>query len=166
MRHFFGFLLTLCALNTFAAEPPATAIHSRHVLDVRTGNVSDAWIVVRGERIESITKSAPSGAKVIDLGDATVLPGLIDCHVHLVTDWTDFTATSYLRQSSPQKELFGLLNSWAYLDRGFTTLRDAGEATRHTDRSRCATRSTRGCFAGRGSSSPAFRSPSPADTPI
>ena len=127
MRHFFGFLLTLCALNTFAAEPLVTAIHSRHVLDVRTANVSDAWIVVRGERIESIAKSAPAGAKVIDLGDATLLPGLIDCHVHLVTDWTDFTATSYLRQSSPQKELFGLLNSWAYLDRGFTTLRDAGE---------------------------------------
>src|SRR6185369_9088098 len=42
-------------------------------------------------------------------------------------DWTDFTATSFLRQSSPQKTLFGLQNSWAYLDRGFTTLRDAGE---------------------------------------
>jgi imidazolonepropionase-like amidohydrolase len=106
---------------------PQTAIHARHLLDVRNGSVSDAWIVVRGERIDSIAKSAPAGAKVIDLGDATVLPGLIDCHVHLVTDWTDFSATSFLRQSSPQKTLFGLVNSWTYLDHGFTTLRDAGE---------------------------------------
>ncbi|HEY4640635.1 MAG TPA: amidohydrolase family protein [Thermoanaerobaculia bacterium] len=127
MRHFFGFLLALCALTAFAADQPVTAIHARRMLDVRTGNVSDAFIVVRGERIESIAKSAPAGAKVIDLGDATVLPGLIDCHVHLLTDWTDFSATSFLRQSAPQKTLLGLMNAWTYLDRGFTTLRDAGE---------------------------------------
>jgi imidazolonepropionase-like amidohydrolase len=127
MRLFFGLLLTLMTTAAFAAEPQVTAIHARRLLDVRTGSVSDAFIVVRGERIESIAKSAPAGAKVVDLGDATVLPGLIDCHVHLVGDWSDLSATSYLRQSSPQKTLYGLLNSWAYLDRGFTTLRDAGE---------------------------------------
>ena len=126
MRLFFGLLFGLATLTASAADQ-LTAIHARRLLDVRSGNVSDAYVVVRGERIDSITKSAPAGAKVIELGDATVLPGLIDCHVHLVTDWTDFTATSYLRHSSPQKTLFGLLNSWAYLDRGFTTLRDAGE---------------------------------------
>src|SRR6185369_10548090 len=111
MRLFFGFLFTFAALTASAADQ-LTAIHARRLLDVRTGNVSDAYIVVRGERIEAIAKSAPSGANVIDLGDFTVLPGFIDCHVHLVTDWTDFTATSFLRQSSPQKTLFGLQNSW------------------------------------------------------
>jgi len=126
MRLFCGFLFAL-ATTVFAAEPPVTAIHARHLLDVRTGSVSDAFIVVKGERIEAIAKSAPSGAKVIDLGNATVLPGLIDCHVHLVTDWTDLSPTGYLTISSAQKALFGLLNSWSYLDHGFTTLRDAGE---------------------------------------
>ncbi len=126
MRLFYGFLFALTTVAS-AAEPPVTAIHARHLLDVRTGSVSDAFIVVKGERIDAIAKSAPAGAKVIDLGAATVLPGLIDCHVHLVTDWTDFSSTSFLRMSSPQKTLFGLQNSWWYLDRGFTTLRDAGE---------------------------------------
>jgi len=127
MKVFFGLLFTFAAMTASAADPQPVVIHARHILDVRNGNVSDAYIVVRGERIESIAKSAPAGAKVIDLGDATVLPGLIDCHVHLVTDWSDFSATSFLRQSAPQKLLFGLKNSWEYLDRGFTTLRDAGE---------------------------------------
>src|ERR1041385_2332767 len=127
MRLFLGFLLTLTALGAVAAEPQLTALHARRMLDVRTGNVADAFIVVRGERIQSIAKSAPAGAKVIDLGDATVLPGLIDCHVHLLTDWNDLSSTAFLRQSAPQKMLFGLKNAWDYLDRGFTTLRDAGE---------------------------------------
>src|SRR3954454_16704395 len=107
MRHFFGFLLALCALTAFAADQPVTAIHARRMLGVRTGNVSDAVIVVRGERIESIAKSAPAGAKVRDLRHATVLPRLIDCSVHLLTDWTDFSPPSSLRQSAPQKTLLG-----------------------------------------------------------
>src|SRR5436305_8357402 len=123
MKVFFGFLLLLAPLSAAAADAPPTAIHARRMLDVRTGNVSDAFIVVRGERIESIAKSAPAGAKVIDLGDATALPGLIDCHVHLVTDWTDFTATAFLPQTTPQKTLFGLLTSRPYLDHRVTTLR-------------------------------------------
>src|SRR6185369_3549484 len=127
MRLFFGLLLTLTVMTASAAEPQLTAIHAHRLLDVRSGNVSDAYIVVRGERIEAVAKSAPAGAKVIDLGDATVLPGLIDCHVHLVTDWNDFSSTSFLRLSSPQKTLLGLMNSQTYLDHGFTTLRDAGE---------------------------------------
>ena len=127
MRLFHGLLLILATLTVSAADPQPVAIHARRMLDVRNGSVSDAFIVVRGERIESIVKSAPAGANVIDLGDATVLPGLIDCHVHLNGDWTDLSATAYLRQSSPEKALYGLLNAWAYLDRGFTTLRDAGE---------------------------------------
>src|SRR5258708_3065529 len=114
MKLFFhGLLILLCGADTLvcAAQTgvsvPLTAIHARHLLDVRNGSVSDAFIIVRGERIDSIAKAAPAGAKVIDLGDATVLPGLIDCHVHLVTDWNDFSATAYLRMSSPQKTLFG-----------------------------------------------------------
>lgn len=125
MKRLLLFLMPILALH--AAEPQPIALHAHRLLDVRSGNVSDAWIIVRGERIESITDSAPAGAKVIDLGDATVLPGLIDCHVHLNGDWNDLSATSYLRTSSPQKILFGIKNANEYLSRGFTTLRDAGE---------------------------------------
>ena len=109
-----------------AADSQAVAVHARRLLDVRTGNVSDAFIVVRGDRIESIAREAPAAARVVDLGNATVLPGLIDCHVHLEADWNDFSATSSLRRSAPQKTLLGLQNAQEYLRRGFTTVRDAG----------------------------------------
>jgi imidazolonepropionase-like amidohydrolase len=109
-----------------AADSQAVAVHARRLLDVRTGNVSDAFIVVRGDRIESIAREAPAAGRVVDLGNATVLPGLIDCHVHLEADWNDFSATGSLRRSAPQKTLLGLQNAQEYLRREFTTVRDAG----------------------------------------
>src|SRR5437763_129590 len=109
-----------------AAHAQVVAVHARRLLDVQTGSVSDAFIVIRGDRIEKIAHDAPAGARVIDLGNATVLPGLIDCHVHLEADWNDFSASGSLRRSSPQKTLLGLQNAQLYLNRGFTTLRDAG----------------------------------------
>lgn len=119
--------LILMATSAFAGPQDLIALHARRLLDVRSGNVSEAWVVVRGDRIESIASSAPAGARVIDLGNATVMPGLIDCHAHLLMDWTDFSATSNFRLSASQKALWGLKNAREYLDRGFTTLRDAGE---------------------------------------
>lgn len=117
----------LFAVAVLADEPQSVAIHSRHVLDIQAGTYSDAYIVVKGERIAAIAHSAPSGARVIDLGDATVLPGFIDCHVHLLFDWTDLSATGWLRLTASQRTLWGLRNAQEYLHHGFTTLRDAGE---------------------------------------
>src|SRR5437868_14667235 len=96
-------LLTLVAAGALAAPPQAIALHARRLLDVRSGNVAEGYIVVRGDRIEAVSATAPAGARVVDLGDATVMPGLIDCHVHLLLDWTDFSATGNLRMSAPQK---------------------------------------------------------------
>ena len=105
-----------------------TVLHARRLLDVKTGSISDAFIVVRGDRIESIARTAPAGAQIIDLGSATVLPGLIDCHVHLEADWNDFSATGDLRRSGADRALLGLQNAQTYLHRGFTTVRDAGSS--------------------------------------
>ena len=131
-----------------AAEPVPIAIHSRHVLDMKTGTASDAFIVVRGERIAAIEHTAPAGARVIDLGDATLLPGLIDCHVHLEADWSDFSATGNLRHSSPEKTLIGLMNAQTYLRRGFTTLRDAGTTDYAYDTVALRNAFARGAFDG------------------
>jgi len=124
------FLLTalglLLSLTATAAEPQSVAIHSRHVLDVTTGTASDRYVIVQGDRIAAIAPSAPAGARVIDLGDATLLPGLIDCHVHVDADWNDLSAVEPLRRSAADKTLLGLMNAQTYLRRGFTTLRDAG----------------------------------------
>lgn len=114
------------SLLTAAAHAQVIAVHARRMLDVRSGNVSDAFIVIRGDRIDSIAHAAPDGARVIDLGNATVLPGLIDCHVHLEADWSDFSATAGLRRSASDKALLGLKNAQVYLSHGFTTVRDAG----------------------------------------
>src|SRR4051794_3031873 len=92
-RTFPALLLLLTAAAALAADAPPVAIHARRLLDVRSGTTSEAWIVVRGNRIDDLAKSAPPGMQVIDLGNATVLPGLIDCHVHLEADWNDFSAT-------------------------------------------------------------------------
>jgi len=127
MSNKFVIALLLLAATAFAAEPPVVALHARHLLDVRNGTVSDAFIIVRGDRIDSLASSAPAGAKVIDLGDATVMPGLIDTHCHLLMNLTDLSPVSNVRMSSGEKMLWGLKNAHEYLIRGFTTLRDAGE---------------------------------------
>ena len=121
-------LKTLFLTISFAAAANAQIVlHARRLIDVKTGTVSDAYIVVSGDRIQTIVHGAPAGVgQFIDLGNATVLPGLIDCHVHLESDWNDFSASGALRRSSPQKTLLGLQNAQIYLYRGFTTVRDAG----------------------------------------
>src|SRR5947209_3712575 len=127
MRTTLALLTILIAAAAAAEEPQPVAIHSRHVLDVRSGAASDAYVVVRGERIASIEHKAPAGARVIELGEATVLPGFIDCHVHLLFDWSDLSSTGWLRLSAGTRTLLGIRNAQEYLRRGFTTLRDAGE---------------------------------------
>src|SRR5918911_5714947 len=110
--------ILLMAAAATAAAPQPIALHAKRLLDVRSGSVSEAYIVVRGDRIEAVAKSAPADAKIIELGNATVLPGLIDCHVHVEADWNDLSATTNLRESSPQKTLIGLKNAQEYLRRG------------------------------------------------
>jgi len=119
-------IVFLTALLLATAAHAQLVLHARRLVDVKSGSVSDAFIVVRGDRIDSIARIAPAGAQVIDLGNAMVLPGLIDCHVHLEADWNDFSASGGLRRSASQKTLLGLQNAQTYLRRGFTTVRDAG----------------------------------------
>jgi imidazolonepropionase-like amidohydrolase len=66
--------------------PPVIVLHAAHLLDVEHGTlVSPGEVLVRGSRIAEAgpNVSHPAGATVIDLGDATLMPGLIDAHVHL-----------------------------------------------------------------------------------
>lgn len=141
-------LAMLIFTATLAAADDTTAIHSKHVLDVRTGTSSEGYVVVRGERIVSIDKAAPKNARLIDLGDATVLPGLIDSHVHLEALWDDFSATANLRHSSAEKTLVGLQNAQTYLHHGFTTVRDAGTTDPGYDTIALREAFARGAFAG------------------
>jgi imidazolonepropionase-like amidohydrolase len=64
---------------------------------------------------------------IIDLSNQTVMPGLIDCHAHVLGDPKDLSPSASLRMSSPQAALWGFHNLQTWLDHGFTALRDAGE---------------------------------------
>src|SRR4051812_21024192 len=67
-----------------AASNEPTVIHAANMLDGRGGSQRNVWVVVRGGRIDRIatTPVVITGATIIDLGGATLLPGLIDAHVH------------------------------------------------------------------------------------
>jgi len=85
-------LLFICCGQLVAQSPaPVTLVKAARLLDPRTGNVlSPAAVLIENAKIKEVgapTKvQAPSGAKVVDLGSATLLPGLITGHAHLLLD--------------------------------------------------------------------------------
>ena len=124
--------LVLCVSTAFAqqAQPPAVtqAVLAGRLIDVRTGAVHPhAYILIAGERIQSIADSAPSGIPVTDLSAYTVVPGLIDVHAHTLSNPTTQNVAALLRTSIPQATLWGAYNLRLWLDHGFTSLRDACE---------------------------------------
>ncbi len=103
------------------------AIHAGHVLDVKTGKLStDQTIVIEEGKIASVGESSaaqvPPGATVIDLPNATVLPGLIDAHTHLTMD--PKFGYEELGISVPRQTLTGAKNARVTLQAGFTTVRN------------------------------------------
>jgi hypothetical protein len=95
----------------------AEYVRAGKLLDVRSGRVlSDQVIVIRGGRIERVANASeqqiPSGARVVDLSQATVLPGLIDCHTHIMLADTDNSHyEDYLLKDSYQyRTILAVLN--------------------------------------------------------
>ncbi len=127
----------LFASSLFAADKPVV-IRAARLIDGHGGAVvSPALIVVRGNRIESIGGAAPADAQVIDLGDMTLLPGLIDAHTHVLLQG-DITQTDYdeqlFKESMPYRALRASRAVKIALDHGFTTLRDLEtEGAMYTD---------------------------------
>ena len=131
-------LLLACATAGAAADaPPAatvTAVKAAHMLDVRSGALVDnAVVLISGERITAAGSglAIPAGAQVIDLGNKTLLPGLIDMHTHLTGDPQD-SGYSIVAKSIPRVALTGAKNARITLQAGFTTVRDVG-ADGYTD---------------------------------
>lgn len=124
--------LLLVSASVVLAQGPSkrVAIRAGRLIDGKGGApVLNALIVVEGDKIVSVSAGGapPSGVEVIDLSRATVLPGLIDTHTHILLQG-DITAAEYdeqlLKQSIPYRAILAARNARLALDHGITTMRD------------------------------------------
>jgi imidazolonepropionase-like amidohydrolase len=110
------------------ASPPAVVLHAARLLDIRNGRVvTPGEVLVRGGRIAEAgpVVAHPQGAEVIDLGDRTLLPGLIDAHVHLFLH-PGAEDLQTVQESVPQRTIAATLAARDDLMAGFTAERDMG----------------------------------------
>ena len=120
----------LAAFVSLAQQQPTTPIvlHAARLLQVDTGTVlQPGEVLVQGQRIRAVGVSVdhPQGAKVIDLGDVTLLPGLIDAHVHLFLH-PGAEDLQTVEESIPWRTILAEQAAKADLLAGFTAERDMG----------------------------------------
>jgi imidazolonepropionase-like amidohydrolase len=113
-----------------AAPPKRLAIRAGRLIDGKSDTpVSNALILIEGDKIVSVTPGGtpPAGVEIIDLTHATVLPGFVDAHTHVLLQG-DITAEDYdqqlLKQSIPYRAILAARNAQIALSHGFTVLRD------------------------------------------
>jgi imidazolonepropionase-like amidohydrolase len=123
------------ALPSLAQQPapPSTILHATRILDVAAGKVlSPGEVLVTGNRIVEAGTNVthPAGAPIIDLGDTTLMPGLIDAHVHLFLH-PGAEDLQTVEESVPQRTLIAASAAKADLLAGFTAERDMGTEGAH-----------------------------------
>ena len=115
-------------VNTPGSSSHAIVLHAARLLDIEAGKlIMPGEVLVQGERIAEVGASVthPAGAEVIDLGDTTLMPGLIDVHVHLFLH-PGAEDLQTVQESVPQRTIIALSAARDDLMAGFTAERDMG----------------------------------------
>jgi imidazolonepropionase-like amidohydrolase len=121
-------LLALFTSLLPAQAPPAIVLHAARLIEVDTGRtLTPGEIRVEGDRIAEVGASVrhPPGAEIVDLGDTTLLPGLIDAHVHLFLH-PGAEDLQTVQESVAQRTIMAILAARDDLMAGFTAERDMG----------------------------------------
>lgn len=126
-------MLIGCCLVALALARPAcadvTAIRAGRLIDTESARVLEKQtIVIKDGLIAAVGTQAdlPAGARLVDLSDYTVLPGLIDAHTHLTIDFHNQDPLAELEHTAAERALGALPNARTVLLAGFTTVRDLG----------------------------------------
>ncbi len=124
--------LLTAAMLASAPAPAATVIHAGRLIDgVADRAASGVTVVVEGNTIRSVapgyTPPGP-GDTLVDLRDATLLPGLMDMHVHLTSEYSQRAQLDAYTKSEADRALDGAVHAERTLLAGFTTVRDLGDS--------------------------------------
>ncbi len=124
-------LLALALFTASAASAKTVVVRADHMIDVLVGaRIDNVQVVIVDGRISKVGHrgdAAPAGAETIDLGKRTLLPGLIDMHVHLTGD-PRLSGYRMLEYTDNFATVIGVSNARKTVEAGFTTVRNVGSA--------------------------------------
>src|SRR5438477_4182828 len=110
-----------------AAAPRVVYVKAGRLFDgLSESYKQNVALKIENDRIAATNVSIPPGAEVIDLSNASVLPGLIDCHVHLQSRSDHFEDIYAFKDSMPEHAMVAVVHARRTLEAGFTSVRDVG----------------------------------------